>query len=248
VKRKRNLARLVHNYGGTVDRLGREDDELATLVSGSSKVFTRLAREDANISQAVERLPGTLAQTEATLRRVNELGRVAGPALEALRPAVRQLDRTNDELKPLAAIGEPVLREQVRPFARAARPYLDDVRPAARNLGTASPDLRKSFLGLNRFFNMASYNPKGREKLTGNLDTDRARQEGFLFWAAWVAHNSNSLFAVSDASGPYRRAIVAASCTTYRQLLAQAGGAAPLLEQVLGVQKLLADIDLCPPS
>ena len=211
-------------------------------------MFTRLAREDANISQAVERLPGTLAQTEATLRRVNELGRVAGPALEAMRPAVRQLDRTNDELRPLAAVGEPVLRKQVRPFARAARPYLDDLRPAARKLGDASPDLRKSFLGLNRFFNMASYNPGGREKLTGDLTKDRARDEGFLFWAAWVAHNSNSLFSVSDASGPYRRAIVAASCTTYRQILDDAGALAPLLEQAIGIEKLLGDLDLCPPS
>ncbi len=95
VKRKRNLARLVHNYGGTIDRLGREDAELAALVSGQSKVFTRLAREDARISEAVRRLPGTLAQTEKTLGKVNELGRVVGPALDAMRPAVRQLDEAN---------------------------------------------------------------------------------------------------------------------------------------------------------
>ena len=37
VKRRRNLARLVHNYGSTVDRLGREDDELASLVSGANR-------------------------------------------------------------------------------------------------------------------------------------------------------------------------------------------------------------------
>jgi phospholipid/cholesterol/gamma-HCH transport system substrate-binding protein len=248
VKRKRNLARLVHNYGGTVDRLGREDRELAALVAGSSKTFSRLAQEDRQISEAVRRLPGTLSQTEATLRRVNELGQVAGPALEAMRPAVRQLNETNRELRPLAVTGEPILRERVRPFVRAARPFVDDVRPAARNLAAASPDIRKSFYELNRFFNMAAYNPGGREKLTGDPVKDRARQEGFLFWAAWVSHNSNSLFSVSDASGPYRRVILAASCTTYRQLLAQAGAAAPLLAQVLGIEKLLADLDLCPPS
>ncbi|HEX5910086.1 MAG TPA: MlaD family protein, partial [Thermoleophilaceae bacterium] len=51
VKRRRNLARLVHNYGSTVDRLGREDRDLSTLVSGANRVFGRLSREDGNISE-----------------------------------------------------------------------------------------------------------------------------------------------------------------------------------------------------
>ena len=71
---------------------GARTSDLATLVSGANRVFGRLSREDGNISEAVSRLPGTLAQTEATLRRVRVLGREAGPAFEALRPAVRQID------------------------------------------------------------------------------------------------------------------------------------------------------------
>ena len=248
VKRRRNLARLVTNYGSTVDRLGREDRDLASLVSGANRVFGRLSAEDQNISEAVSRLPSTLAQTERTLRRVQVLGREAGPAFEALRPAVRQIDSTNRQLRPLGLTGEPVLRKQVRPFVRAARPYVDQVRPAATNLAKASPDLRESFFELNRFFNMAAYNPGGREKLTGDNQKDLARDEGLLFWLGWVAHNSNLVFSTGDAQGPFRRIVLNATCTTYREVLAQLGAAGPAAANLIGLEDLLADSDLCPPS
>jgi phospholipid/cholesterol/gamma-HCH transport system substrate-binding protein len=246
VKRKRNLARLVHNYGSTVSRLAREDEDLIELVSSASRVFGRLAREDQRISAAVERLPGALSQTESTLVRVRELGQVAGPAFRALRPAIREVDDANRELRPMAETGEPILREKLRPFVRAAQPYVEDVEPAARNLSEASPDLRESFYELNRFFNMAAHNPGGAERLSGDLERDRARDEGLLFWLAWVSHNSTSLFSTADASGPFRRIVLLASCTTYQQMLDQAGSAAPLLEDIVGVRALLADSDLCP--
>ena len=248
VKRRQNLARLVHNYGSTVSRLGEEDEDLTALVKSASRVFGRLSHEDARISAAVERLPGALSQTESTLVRVRELGRVAGPAFRALRPAIREVDDANRELKPMAETSEPILRKKVRPFVRAARPYVVDVRPAARNLSRAAPDLRESFYELNRFFNMAAHNPGGAEPLTGDTERDRARDEGLLFWLAWVSHNSNSLFSTADASGPFRRIVLLATCTTYQQMLDQAASAAPLLEDALGVRELLADSDLCPAS
>jgi phospholipid/cholesterol/gamma-HCH transport system substrate-binding protein len=248
VKRRRNLARLIHNYGSTVSRLGREDEDLTELVRKASHVFARLAQEDARISAAVQRLPGALAQTEEALVNVRELGEVAGPAFRALRPAVAQVDEANAELRPLAEKGEPILRTKLRPFVRTAQPVVDDLLPAARNLSQASPDLRESFYEINRFFNMAAHNPGGREPLTGDTERDRAREEGLLFWLAWVSHNSNSLFSTADASGPFRRIILLATCTTYQQLLLEHGSSAPLVEDALGVRELLADSDLCPSS
>ena len=256
VKRRRNLARLVHNYGSTVSRLGREDEDLTALVRNASRVFSRLSQEDARISQAVERLPGALSQTEATLRKVDTLGQVAGPAFEALRPAVRQIDDANSELKPLAEAGEPALRTQIRPFVRTARPFIADLKPAARNLAKASPDLRESFYELNRFFNMAAYNPGGRETISteceesGNCTADEAdRDEGILHWLAWVSHNSNSLFSTADASGPFRRITLVATCTTYKSYVEQVELALrPLFVDVLGIQSLLGATGLCPPD
>ena len=248
VKRRRNLARLINNYGSTIERLGKEDKSLVSLVQNSDKVFDRLAKEDSRISLAVSRLPSALSQAEATLRKVRVLGDTAGPAFAALRPAIRQVDPANKELLPLAKTAEPILRKQVRPFVRRARPYLRDLGPAARDLGTASPDLRESFYGLNRLFNMLAYNPGGAEGLSGNSAKDLQRDEGYLFWLGWVAHNSNSLFQTGDAQGPYRRFIILATCTTYQQMLLEAGPAKPILEDALNVKGLLADSELCPPS
>jgi len=248
VKRKRNLARLIHNYGSTVERLSREDEDLSSLVVNADKVFDRLAQEDERISLAVSRLPSALRQAESTLIKVRELGDTAGPAFAALRPAIRQVDPANRELRPLAEVAEPILREQVRPFVARARPFIDDLGPAARDLGRASPDLRDSFFELNRFFNMGAYNRGGAEPVTGDRAKDLARDEGLLFWLAWVSKNSNSMFSTSDAQGPFRRFILLATCSTYQQTLLENGAAAPIVEDLLGVKDLLADSDLCPPS
>jgi phospholipid/cholesterol/gamma-HCH transport system substrate-binding protein len=242
--RRENLARLIHNYSGTVQRLGREDRALTELVRNSSQVFDRLAEQDGQISDAIRRLPPTLRQAERTLIRVDELGQVARPAFEALRPAVRRLPAANAELRPLAVELEPVLRGKIRPFVRDARPYVSKLRPAAENLRTASPDLRESFFEINRLVNMAAFNPGGRERLTGDAERDRARQEGLLFYLGWVVHNTNSLFATSDAGGPIRRTLQLGSCSTYRALAQQNGAA--VVESVLGLAGVLDDAGLCP--
>jgi phospholipid/cholesterol/gamma-HCH transport system substrate-binding protein len=249
VKRRANLARLVHNYGSTVSRLGREDEDLRSFVQNGSQVFSRLAREDQQISLAVSRLPTALRQTESTLRTVRELGDTAGPAFEALRRPIRQVDNANKELRPLAKTAEPILRKKIRPFVRRARPDVRDLRPAARDLAKASPDLREVFFELNRFFNMSAYNPGGAEDVPSDPQKAQARDEGLLFWLGWVSHNTTSMFNTSDASGPFRRVILMASCTTYQQLLLeQFGTTAPFAAEVLGVKNLLNDAGLCPAT
>jgi phospholipid/cholesterol/gamma-HCH transport system substrate-binding protein len=217
VKRRRNLARLIHNTGNSFTELGKRDRELTTLVRSSEAVFRALASEDDNISLAVSRLPSTLSNVEDALVQVDALGR-ALPALDELRPAVRQIPETNASLRPFAREATPILRDKIRPFVRTARPYIRTLRPAARRLSKASPDLRESFYELNRLFNMLAYNPGGRERLTGNQDQDLARDEGFLFWLAWVSQNSVSVFATSDAAGPYRRLLLGVTCTTVQGL------------------------------
>ncbi len=66
VKRKRNLARLINNYGQTtVERLGKEDRDLSSLVVNADRVFSRLAEEDQNISAAVRGCPPRCARPRA---------------------------------------------------------------------------------------------------------------------------------------------------------------------------------------
>ena len=236
VKRRRNLARLIHNYGSTISRLGREDRSLTALVRDADRVFDRLAREDRQISLAVERLPSTLRQAESTLITVRELGETARPAFRALRPAIRRVHPANLELRPLAETAEPILRERIRPFVRQAQPYVRALRPAARDLGRASPDLRRSFFELNRFFNMGAYNPGGAEGLSGDPQKDRNRQEGLLFWLGWLSHNANSMYSTSDATGPFRRLILLVGCSTYDTMLEAQFGNPVLGAAILGLK------------
>ncbi len=241
-ERRENLARLVHDYGGTVDELGKRDRDLTRLVASASAVFDSLAREEDNISLAVNRLPGTLNQVESTLTRVQTLGEVMPPAFEAMRPVVRQLHETNLQVRPLAEEATPILRDRIRPFVREAQPYVRRIRPAARGLAKASPDLRKSFRELNRFFNMGAYNPGGREQLTGDFETDRRRDEGLLFWLAWTTQNGVSVFSTADAAGPFRRIVLSATCTTLQGQVQEE----PAREILFNLSDALNDPGLCP--
>jgi phospholipid/cholesterol/gamma-HCH transport system substrate-binding protein len=204
-RRRSNLRSLVHNYGLLTQELGTKDRDIVRLVRSSNQVFEAFASDDAQISDTVRRLPGTLNTTSNTLSKVDTLSQRLGPALESLRPAFRQLDTANRQVLPLVREAAPEIKNQIRPFARASIPFTRDLGTAARDLSTATPDLVTSFSKLNRLFNIGAFNPNGAEGLTGNNQADRNRQEGYLYWLAWLGQNTVSLFSTSDAQGPIRR-------------------------------------------
>jgi phospholipid/cholesterol/gamma-HCH transport system substrate-binding protein len=87
---------------------------------------------------------------------------------------------------------------------------------------------------LNHLFNMIGYNPNGKE----GPDVAK-RDEGFLFWIAWLDHNGTSLFSSSDADGPFRPITLGAPCST----LKQTGDANPPLGMILA--PALSDPKVC---
>jgi phospholipid/cholesterol/gamma-HCH transport system substrate-binding protein len=214
--RKVNLRRLVTALERLSSELAGREDELADLVSGASRVFRAYASEDQNISAAVRELPKALQQTTRTVGEVERLAEVLGPAAESLRPPVRALARSQRALQPLSIEGEPIVREQIRPLVREARPVVRLLRPTVRDLRIGTPGLTRSFVVLNRLFNMAAYNKDGREP-PGDADRD----EGYLFYLGWLPHNSATVFATSDAHGPFRPSLVAGSCQTLRTLASE---------------------------
>jgi phospholipid/cholesterol/gamma-HCH transport system substrate-binding protein len=251
--RKHELARLVHNYADLTTTLSKRDRDVRRLIDASNATLSAFAQENLNISSAVSKLPSTLRTTSNTLAKVDTFSRVARPALESLRPAFRQLDVANHAVLPFVREAYPITRDQIRPFVKVARPYVNDLRPAARNLAKATPDLTKAIFELNRFFNMAGYNPKGREPLPASLAEARNRDEGYLFWVGWVGHLTDSLFSTSDAQGPFRRALLGFTCDTLRQQAAAGvgefgplgpGGTAALL----GLTDLVAPTGICAPG
>lgn len=235
-ERRENLRRLVHSLRLLSEELGGREDELARLVRSASQVFRSYAAEDREISDAVHELPAALTQTTRTLAEVERFARVLGPASERLRPAVRALGRSQEEFRGLAREGEPIVRERVRPLVRDTRPLARELAPTARDLSASTPELTRVLGVFNRFFNMAAYNPEGPEP-----PSVPTRQEGYLFWFAWLTHQSANIFSTADAHGPFRPSLVAVSCQTARSL----AQTRPEAEFLLNLTPILTNPEAC---
>jgi phospholipid/cholesterol/gamma-HCH transport system substrate-binding protein len=234
--RRNQLRHLVTSLNALSKELASHDDDLASLVDSSAGVFDSFAQEQANVSSAVRELPSTLEQTTDTLGRVETFAELLGPTTEKLRPAARALDPANQAVRPFAKEATPQLRKSIRPFVRESRPLVRDLRPVSERLTKAAPDLTQVVFRFNHFLNLLGYNPNGRE---GAGDADR--QEGYLFWLAWLNHSATQLFSSSDAHGTFRPVTIAAPCATLQQVLQ----AQPELEFTSVLTPLLTDSAAC---
>jgi len=230
------LRRLVNSLRRVNESLASRDDNLAQLVSNASRVFSVLADEQANVAGTVHELAPTLRTVGATFDKVDRMARLLGPTADKLRPAIRSLKETNEATRPYFAEAAPLLRRDIRPFVRAARPFVRSLRPAAVGLARAEPDLTSSVRVLNHFFNLLGLNPNGREG-----PSVASRQEGYLFYLAWVGHQSANLFSAADAHGPLRPVTVGGSCAT----IAGIAQNNPVLEDTLGLTGVLTDPNVC---
>jgi phospholipid/cholesterol/gamma-HCH transport system substrate-binding protein len=212
-ERRHNMRRLINRYGLLMAELGKSDKDITRLVRTSNVTLGAFADEDQNISALVSKLPGTLNQTATTLGKVDTLAKQMGPTFESLRPPFRKLDEANAAVLPFVKEAAPILEKKVRPFAREAQPFQRNLGAASKDLAKAGPDLTASFRGLNRLFDIGAYNPGGTEGISEGCENngtctraERARNESYLYWLAWVGQNTTSLFSTADALGPIRRA------------------------------------------
>jgi phospholipid/cholesterol/gamma-HCH transport system substrate-binding protein len=234
--RRENLRRLISSLNQLNAELARKDDDLAGLVDSSASVLRAFASEERNVSAAVAELPATLRTTTDALGRVEGFAELLGPTTEKLRPAARALDPANEALRPFASATAPLLRDDIRPLVREARPLVRDLAPASKQLSAAAPSLRRVFVRLNHLFNLAAYNPNGREG-----PENAGRQEGYLFWLAWLQHMAPQLFSNSDAHGTLRPVTLAAPCNTVEQLVREE----PELEFLMMLTPILTESEAC---
>jgi phospholipid/cholesterol/gamma-HCH transport system substrate-binding protein len=211
-ERRRNVARVIHNFSLLTEELGNRDVALSEFVENSNAVFAALAEEEANIRDTLRELPSALTETQETLGKVDRLASVLGPTLEELRPAARALGPSLRQTRPFLRETTPIIRDQLRPFTRAALPTVRELRPAMRDLAAVTPDLERTFRVANALLNTLAYNPPGRDS------------EGYLFWLSWANHVGATVFATQDAHGPIRHGIVVLSCETARLLEVVAAG------------------------
>jgi phospholipid/cholesterol/gamma-HCH transport system substrate-binding protein len=114
------LARFLVNSSKAMSALAERRDDLSGLVSNSNAVASAVAQEDASLSAALQRLPGTLRKGNTTF--VN------------LRAALTDLDALVAESKPATRRLAPFLRE-LRPLLAEARPTVRDLRTLVRRAG-----------------------------------------------------------------------------------------------------------------
>ena len=75
---------------------------------------------------------------------------------------------------------------------------------------------------------MAAFNPNGAEP-AGTA----GRDEGYLFWAAWLGHNTASLYSAGDGTGYYRRIYLSMGCEQVNDLISDPNPAAQALTQII---------------
>jgi len=233
--RRRNLARVVHNFSLLTDELGKRDTQLAGFVQNSNAVFASLANQDAALRSTLQKLPGALNTTQTTLGKVDAMASELGPTLQALRPGARALGPSLRQTRPFLRQTTPIIRDELRPFARAALPTVKQLRPAMRDLAAVTPDLTRTFNVVNRLLNEVAYNPPGD------------KEEGFLFWQSWVNHAGNAIFASQDAHGPIRRGLIVLSCQT-TQVLNAVTQANPQLGTLVQLLNAPTSKQICPQS
>jgi phospholipid/cholesterol/gamma-HCH transport system substrate-binding protein len=203
-KRRQNIKRVITDFGLLSRELGRRDTRLADFVRSSNDVMASFARQQASLRATLSELPATLNETQRALVSGDRFAQQLGPGSRRLIPAAQALGPALRETRPLFRNTVGPIRNQIRPFARAVRTPLRQVKQLGKPLANTSTQLTASFRELNRFFNALAYNPPG------------AADEGYLFWASWLSHNTNSLFFTQSPAGPLRHGMVLASClTTY---------------------------------
>jgi phospholipid/cholesterol/gamma-HCH transport system substrate-binding protein len=235
-KRRRALGRLVRSLNLVNTALAGRDHDLARLIKVASPVLETLAAERAGLQGTIRELPAVLESTRTSLARVESFANVLRPAADNLRPVAHALDRANASVAPFALEAAPILRTKIRPFVRDARPLVRTLLPAANDLVASDQPLTQSFTVLTTLFNLLAYNPRGREG-----PAVAGRDEGFLFFLAWVAHQSASLWSNADAHGPLRSLTLGGTCQSLKAM----ASTVPQLAQLIALAGPLTDPTIC---
>jgi len=228
-KRRDDIKSGVTAFSKVATELGNNDEAVADFVTNSKNNLQAWADEEASLREALQEFPSTLTAAQDGLEKSNQLSLVLRPTLLGLIPGARNLKPSLRALQSLAENTTPLVRDDIRPFTRDVQPVFRDLGKTSRNSQVTTKQFRGVFTEFNRLVNLLAYNPEG--------DT----QEGFLFWAPWMAHNTNSSTNAQDAAGPVRRGISTINCNTAQQ----AKPIAPRIPQLYTAYRLA---QLPPPT
>jgi phospholipid/cholesterol/gamma-HCH transport system substrate-binding protein len=220
-RRHAELARAVHDFSLLASALGGTDQQLSGLVGSANAVFATFAAQDTAVRRTLGRLPKALRATDAALAPLSRTAAQLGPTLARLQPSAQSLGAGLAATRSLLRSSTPVLAGEVRPFARAALPVLRTLAPATASVANALPSLHTSVGVLDELANELASEPGGG-------------RQGFLFYAAWAAHNVDSVLSTGDGVGPLRQGMLLFSCPSLTVLQA-AANVNPTVQLLLGL-------------
>lgn len=232
--RRRELARVIHDFGLLTTELGRRDAQLERFVTSSKDVLGNFANQQAAIQESLVEFPATLAALQAGLASSNRFSTAARPALIGLIPQAQALGPAFEAQERLFDQTLAPIRDQIRPFTRQVRPVLTHVKQGSADLETSIAGFGNSLGGLNALLNELAFKPKGS-------------RQSFLFYLPWLNHNLNASFNLTDAGGPIVRSVVLISCTG-TALGYELVSLKPFLETILQTANIPRDESIPDPS
>lgn len=200
-ERRRNIAHVITSFRELSEALGRTDVRLSDWVTSQNGALGAFADVEASLRESLRELPPTLTETRTALASSDQLSKVLGPTSEALIPAAQAFLPAQQSAQKLFADTTEPIRDQIRPFARDVQVPVSHLKQAADPLADTTTGLANSLGDLNRVFNALAYEPPGPK-------------EGYLFYLAWLNHNTNNMFYTQSADGPLRRGTILQSCRT----------------------------------
>ena len=201
--RERDVAKVVHNIEELSGAFADESPRLRDLIRSSSASFRASAANDRALGTGISLLPPTIQSSRTTLRSTRALVDAVRPTLRALTPATVKSPRALDAAQPVLDASIPLVRDQLRPLTRKMQPLAVRLRPTIRRLTDVTPSLTRAFAALRYFTNELVHNP--------------GKQRGYLFWLAWLGHNTASATSTDDALGTMDRGLTLVSCDSIAQ-------------------------------
>jgi len=222
MKRRKNIKRGVHAFSQIATELGNNDQAVADFITNSKDNLQAWADEEASLREALREFPPTLTAGRSALEASNRLSLTMRPTLLGLIPGAKHLKGSLKAVQSLSTSVTPYVRDDIRPFTRQVQPVFRDLEATAKASSVTTDQFRGVFTSVNNLLDLLAYNPPG------------AASEGFLFWAPWSAHNTNSSINAQDGIGPVRRGISTLSCNT----AIQGQGVSPGLNQLQTVYRM----------
>jgi len=113
---------------------------LDALVEAADDTLAATARNDAELADALDRLPAALGETRATLAALARAAGSTTPVLESLRPLTDDLVDVSQELTAFSRSARLAL-DGLDPVLAQARVLISRARPVARTLAALAPDM-----------------------------------------------------------------------------------------------------------